>query len=301
MDGPDDDFVVPGPIVSAKGGTGKKSKAGKIGSKGMPHSHPWDDNESELIMTLRASGISYTEATKVHYPEWSYIGLRAKYLRLLELPRWKERFDQLKGMDEFGQLQAICEAQLAVAHSRLHQTKERQHTEQQRKGKGPATADKAEVATTTSNTDDNTLAKTGNDEFDNPDIDENTPLQKLESKRKRAWNVKDVVKIKQKAIPPSLDEQATKEDKTAKEKNLKYENPNKYDVPAGKCALDKAVPEVRKRLDASRANSTRKIEVIVIDSSDDDSSDDQLPLAELLRRAREQRKASAAGSRNGMK
>lgn len=58
-DAQDDDFVAPGLIGNAKGRTGKRSRqAGRIGSKGMPNSHPWDDNESELIMTLRASGVS---------------------------------------------------------------------------------------------------------------------------------------------------------------------------------------------------------------------------------------------------
>lgn len=297
-----DDIVAPGSIGNTQGRAEKRSKlAGRIGSKGMPNSHPWDDNESELIMSLRASGVSYNEATKVNYPEWSYIGLRAKYLRLLELPRWKKRFEQLKGMDEFGQLQAICEAQLAVAHSRLGRTKERQNTEQSENGKGSVTADKAEVAATENIMDDTTLAKTAKKEVDNSDMDESTPLQKPESKRKHIRSGKDVVKDTEKAIPSALEEQTTSEDKPANENGLKHENLNKSDVPAGNSALDKAFSDTRETLEARRASSTRKIEVVVINSSDDDSSDDQLPLAESLRRAREERKASAMKNRNEMK
>lgn len=296
-DAQDDDFVAPGSIGDAKGRTGKRSRrAGSIGSKGRPNSHPWDDSESELIMTLRASGVSYNEATKVNYPEWSYIGLRAKYLRLLELPRWKGRLEQLKEMDEFGQLQAVCEAQLAVAHSRLNRTKERPNTEQQKNGKGPVTANEGEFAATARIMSDTTLAKTANDEADNFDIDENTPLQKPGSKRRDVWSGKDVVKDKEKAIPPATEEQTTTEDKPANVNDLKYENLNKSDVPASNSALDKTILEACETLEARRANSARKIDVIVINSSDDDSSDDQLPLAESLRRAREKRKASATKS-----
>lgn len=195
-------------------------------------------------------------------------------------------------MDEFGQLQAICEAQFAVAHSRLHRTDERPSTEQPKNGKGPVTADEAEVAATASIMDGTKLAKTADDEADNFDIDKNTPLQKPESKRKHVWSGKGVVNEKGEAIMPALEEQTTTEDKPANGNDFKYENLNKSDVPAGTSAMDKAVPEVRERLEARRANSTRKIEVIVIDSSDDDSSDDQLPLAESLRRARAERKSA---------
>lgn len=87
----------------------------------MVYIHPWDDYESELLIVLRTSGMHYKEALVADFKDWSYTGLRAKYLRLLDTSRWEERRRRIEKLDEFERLEVICLAQLAVAHSRLQQ------------------------------------------------------------------------------------------------------------------------------------------------------------------------------------
>lgn len=265
----DDKVVAPDPIGNGQEGRKKRFRApGKIGSKGMPNSHPWDDNESELIIALRASGTSYVRTTKVGFPRWTYIGLRSKYLKLIELPKWKQRLEQIKEMDEFDQLQAICEAQLAVAHSRLHRTEQLQNAESQGDARGPLTVDKPVFFTADSLMADTTSAKAASDEAVNFNIGDDTPLLKPESKPEGVWGSEDVVKDKE-TMPPASKEEPTAEDKTANKFISKYGNSNKSRAPASSSTLDKVVVEIRETPEPDRANPTRKIEVIVISSDDD--------------------------------
>lgn len=271
----DDDFVAPGSFGFDQEKTKKKPRApGRIGSKGMQHSHPWDDNESELIIALRASGMSYVQTTKVDFPSWSYIGLRSKYLKLIELPKWKQRLGQLKGMGAFDQLQSICEAQLAVAHSRLLRTEELQSADFQGDATGPLGVDQRVVATTDSLMADATSARAANDEAVDFNIGDNTTLLKPESKPEPIRSGEDVDKDK-KAVPSASKEKPTNtEDKTGDKNISKCGNLDKSDAPASSSTLDKVVVEIRETPEADRADSSRKIEVIVISSDDDDDDDD---------------------------
>lgn len=177
----DDDVDVPDSAGHVEQQIRKKKvrQPGKIGSKGMPSSHPWDDNESELVMALRASGMSYNETTKADFKHWSYIGLRTKYLKLVDMPRWKERFRIMREMTDFERLEAVHEAQLAVTHSRLQRIQDKQDTKAQ--GRRMESPGKDGVAS-----DDATLDNAAKGGPDDLEINK-TPPQQVNTKGQYAW------------------------------------------------------------------------------------------------------------------
>lgn len=65
--------------------------------KRTQYAYPWHDNESELAVALRTSGMSYDKAIMTNFKPWRNPGLQRKYLALLKLPKWKERLEPAPG------------------------------------------------------------------------------------------------------------------------------------------------------------------------------------------------------------
>lgn len=96
----------------------QKRKRG--GQKGVRAQHDWDDFESELLVALRARGLSFPKIAERDFPSWSGVGLglKLKLDRLRKIERWEARFLTIHSMDESEQLATIALAQEAVARAR---------------------------------------------------------------------------------------------------------------------------------------------------------------------------------------
>lgn len=87
------------------------------GRQSMFEPHPWDENEAELLIALRARGFSYHKLLERDFTSWSY-GIRGKEIKLRKTDRWEARFQAILSMNETEQLATIASAQAAVARSR---------------------------------------------------------------------------------------------------------------------------------------------------------------------------------------
>lgn len=250
--------------VNVEEQTEKKTRGtGKNGSKkGLPRSHPWDDTDSELLVALRANGTSFNEVTKTNFKQWSCIGLRAKYLRLLRLPKWKDRLGHIGGMTQFDRLGAICEAQLHKAHSCLRRTKNKQGTKAQGKEKWSLTDNFIE---------DDSLESSASDGIDDYEIDEIPLQQKPKGKCQYVRSGKYSGNIKKKSMMHVMEEPATEDDHRTSRNDALQEKTKESDA-AGDTnnTVDKTIPEIHETPPSNVASSVRVPEVIVIDSSDDD-------------------------------
>lgn len=141
--------------------------------------------------------MTYIDMTRTGFDHWSYIGLRAKYLRLLKLPKWKNRLGQIEAMDEFDRLEAVCEAQLDVANSRLQRTQGKQDLKAKGREKGPLATRSNGVAADDNIKDDATLGNPAQEEVGDAGIDDTAaPQQKPQGKRKYVFSGKYVGKYK---------------------------------------------------------------------------------------------------------
>lgn len=80
---------------------------------------PWDDSESELLVTLRACGWTWVRIRNEFFPEWSEPGMPYKFRRLTnEQPSLMSRYKTIQEMEGLEQLAVISRAAAAVACSR---------------------------------------------------------------------------------------------------------------------------------------------------------------------------------------
>lgn len=262
---------------------------------GMTRAHPWHDNESELVIALRASGLSYLEITVAGFEHWSYRGVRPKCLSILETPMWKGRLRQIEEMDDFERLEVVVAAQVAMACFRLQRTRGQQILKAQGRVRRPPeedgdTADDNIV-------DDTTLDNTANDEDDDPEINE-TPPQLPESKHEYEPSGKSVGKFKKK-MGPALDEQTktTKEKKANRIGNGRWGGGASQSYAAANDTVvnnDAPPAEIRGTPDPEVADSARFAGTQPLDLDDD--SDDDLPLTKPLRPAFKKMKIAAEHS-----
>lgn len=96
------------PLVKKTWSNGRQSKFER---------HPWDENESELLVALRARGLSYHKLLKHDFASWS-MAISHKMAKLRATERWEARFQAILRMNETKQLATIASAQAAVARSR---------------------------------------------------------------------------------------------------------------------------------------------------------------------------------------
>lgn len=76
----------------------------------------WSDSESELLVALRACGMSYPTIRRRHFPEWkSSSGLHGKLSTLKEQSQWQTRFTKVQRLSEIEQ-RAVVEGAAAVVH-----------------------------------------------------------------------------------------------------------------------------------------------------------------------------------------
>lgn len=106
-------------IVDTAGSTGRKKRKFSV-RKAKRQQFTWGDDESELLVALRALGFSYAKISERDFQGWSQQGLRRKFLKIIENEsRWKLRFEALQRKDKYEQLAIIALAQGAVARSRI--------------------------------------------------------------------------------------------------------------------------------------------------------------------------------------
>lgn len=110
--------------AQAKGGEKTKRKI-----QGRTTRKSWDDSESELLVALRANGITWVRIVREYFPHWSHPGLMSKYNRLTATqPTLKTRLEKM-GPSE--QLQVITRAWQQVRDLRRTHGMSQQHQRQQ--------------------------------------------------------------------------------------------------------------------------------------------------------------------------
>lgn len=156
---------------------GKKRNLG--GRRDNRQKRPWDDEESEMVVALRAAGLTYTALSEGDFKGWSRVGIRNKFLRLTENePRWKARFEAIQRMDEYEQLATIAFAQGAVAQSRSRRAHAEREDEDADDAENPVSENAVEnpdpetARTTPAEKDDNqSLNDESEDESDSDPVD----------------------------------------------------------------------------------------------------------------------------------
>lgn len=98
-----------------------------------------DDSESELLVALRANGITWAHIVREYFPHWSHPSLMSKYNRLTATqPTLKARLEKM-GPSE--QLQVITRAWQQVRDVRKTQGASQQHQRQQEQAGGEQDGD----------------------------------------------------------------------------------------------------------------------------------------------------------------
>lgn len=105
-----------GDVLETTGPSAKKRRSD--GRQSKRKRYPWDDNESELLIALRARGFSYNKLRERDFSCWSFCGIRNKLIKIRGFERWEARFQAILRMNGTEQLATIASAQAAVAHSR---------------------------------------------------------------------------------------------------------------------------------------------------------------------------------------